>query len=105
VLTSSGAEPLPDHVPSASAKAALQLFLQVNHAAMKQSAGVKVNPDLSSLVGEFDLPDTDWVLVKSPKGVSVYEHGQAAGRHDFQVVVGRTSEPSGWAVTSVGRCS
>src|SRR4051794_32770535 len=82
VLTFSGAEPLPGHAPSASAKAALQLFLQANHAAIKQSAGVKVNSDLSNLVGEFDLPEDHWVLVKSPKGVAIYEHGDVAGRHD-----------------------
>lgn len=105
VLTSSDAAPLPGHAPSASAKAALQLFLQVNHAAVKQSAGTKVNQDLSNLVGEFDLPTDNWVLVKSPQGVAVYEHGGTAGRHDFQVVVGRTTHPSGWSVESDGRCS
>jgi len=106
VLTANGhAAALTGHAPSTSASAALRLFLQVNHAAIKQSAGVKVNQDLSNLAGEFDLPQDHWVLVKSPKGDVVYEHGAAAGRRDFQVVIGRTSDPSGWAVMDVGRCS
>lgn len=105
VLASGKAAPLQGHVPSGSAKAALQLFLQVNHAAIKQRAGTNVNQDLSNLVGEFDLPTDHWVLVKSPHGVAVYEHGGTTGRHDFQVVVGRTTDPSGWSVESDGRCS
>jgi hypothetical protein len=56
-------------------------------------------------VGEFDLPQDHWMLVKSPKDVAVYEHDPGTGRRDFQVVVGRTSEPAGWAVMNVGRCS
>jgi hypothetical protein len=100
-LTAGNTGPLPGHAPSKSPKDALTLFLKLNSTAPPNPSPDLTRPDF---LGQFKLPVTDWVRVRSPKWEAVYEHRAAGSRSDFQVVMERTGHPDGWSVSELGRC-